>query len=334
MRAFVTGASGFIGSHLVESLIETGWNVRALVHESPLRRPGGIEAVRGDIRDPSPWKDTLLGTDVLFHLAAALGFSQLSKDGFLEVNVRGTETLFRAAKDASVRKIVHVSSAGVIGSVKKGLMAAEDYPPNPRNPYDRTKLEAERAALRFAEEGMDLIVVRPGWAYGPGDRRTFKLVEAINRGRFALVAADSGRQTPVYIDDLVRGLRLAAEKGRSGEIYHLTGKEVLTVREMASAIAEACGSRISKLALPKWFAVAAAWVLEKAYAPFGKEAPLNRSRLSFFLHPKALSNEKARKELGFEPAVDFRTGTRNVVAWYREQGWLRIFSNADRCQER
>ena len=322
MRAFVTGASGFIGSHLVESLIETGWSVRALVHQSPLRRPNGIEAVPGDIRDPGPWKDTLRGTDVLFHLAAAVGFSRLSEDGFLEVNARGTEALFRAAKDAGVRKTVHVSSAGVIGSVKKGLVAAEDYTPNPRNTYDRTKLDAERAALRFAAEGMDLVVVRPGWAYGPGDRRTFKLIEAINRGRFALVAADRGRQTPVYIDDLVRGLRLTAEKGRTGEIYHLTGNEILTVREMASAIAEACGARIPKVALPKWSAIAAAWVLEKAFAPFGKEAPLNRSRLSFFLHPKALSNEKARKELGFEPAVDFRTGTKKAVAWYREQGGL------------
>lgn len=322
MRAFVTGASGFIGSHLVESLIETGWSVRALVHESSLRRSNGIETVLGDIRDPGPWKDTLRGTDVLFHLAAALGFSRLSKDGFLDVNTRGTKALFRAAKDAGVRKTVHVSSAGVIGSVKKDLVATEDYAPNPRNTYDLTKLEAERTALRFAGEGMDLVVVRPGWAYGPGDRRTFKLVEAVNRGRFALVAADSGRQTPIYINDLIRGLRLAAEKGRAGEIYHLTGNEVLTVREMASAIAEACGARIPKFALPKWSAIAAAWVLEKAFAPFGKEAPLNRSRLSFFIHPKALSNEKARKELGFEPAVDFRTGTRKAVAWYREQGWL------------
>jgi dihydroflavonol-4-reductase len=322
MRAFVTGVSGFIGSSLAESLIEKGWSVRALVHESPLRRPGGVEVVRGDIRDPGPWKETLRGTDVLFHLAAAVGFSRLSEDGFLEVNARGTEALFRAAKDAGVRKTVHVSSAGVIGSVKKGLVAAEDYAPNPRTTYDRTKLEAERVALRFAAEGMDLVVVRPGWAYGPGDRRTFKLIEAINRGRFALVTADSGSQTPVYIDDLVRGLRLTAEKGRTGEIYHLTGNEILTVREMASAIAEACGARIPKVALPKWSAIAAAWVLEKAFAPFGKEAPLNRSRLSFFLHPKALSNEKARKELGFEPAVDFRTGTKKAIAWYREQGWL------------
>ena len=296
--------------------------MRALVHQSPLRLPDGIEVVRGDIRDPGPWKETLRGTDVLFHLAAAVGFSRLSKNGFLEVNARGTEALFRAARNAGVRKTVHVSSAGVIGSVKKGLVAAEDYAPKPQTTYDRTKLEAERIALRFAAEGMDLVVVRPGWAYGPGDRRTFKLIKAIHGGRFALVAPDSGRQTPVYIDDLVLGLRLAAEKGRAGEIYHLTGNEVLTVREMASAIAEACGSRIPKTALPKFFAIAAAWVLEKAFAPFGKEAPLSRSRLSFFLHPKALSNEKARRELGFEPAVDFQAGTKKAVAWYREHGWL------------
>ena len=107
MRAFVTGASGFIGSRLVESLLEQGWSIRALVHESPLRRPGKIESVLGDIRDPDPWKDTLRGTDVLFHLAAALGFSRLSKDGFFEVNARGTEALFRAARNTGVRRIVH-----------------------------------------------------------------------------------------------------------------------------------------------------------------------------------------------------------------------------------
>ena len=322
MRAFITGASGFIGSSLAQSLVEKGWTVRALVHERPLQPYEGIDVVRGDIRDPGPWKETLRGTDVLFHLAAAVGFTRLSKNGLLEVNVKGTEALFRAALEAGVRKTVHVSSAGVIGSVKKGLLAAEDYPPNPQTAYDRTKLEAERAALRFAAEGMNLVVVRPGWAYGPGDRRTFKLIEAIDRGRFALVAGDSGCQTPIYIDDLVSGLRLAAEIGGRGETYHLTGNEVLTVREMASAIAAACGSRISKFSLPKFFATAAAWVLEKAYAPFGKEPPLSRSRLSFFLHPKALSNEKARRELASQPAVDFRTGTKKAVAWYREQGWL------------
>ena len=91
---------------------------------------------------------------------------------------------------------------------------------------------------------------------------------------------------------------------------------------MAAIIAEACGVPAPRLRIPVLAARLAAWGLEKAFAPFGKEAPLNRSRLAFFLDAKALSNAKARRELGFRPEVDFRTGAARTVAWYREQGWL------------
>lgn len=322
MQAFVTGASGFLGSHLVRRLTAGGWKVRALDLAAPLSSAPGIEVVLGDVRDPGPWKKGLSGTDVLFHLAAALGASRLSGEAFLEINAGGTESVLGAAREAGVRKMVSVSSAGVIGAVEPGVVADEDTPPNPQNAYDRSKLEAERIALEFARRGTEVVVVRPGWAYGPGDRRSFKVIKAVHDRRFALVAPDRGRQTPVFIDDLVEGFLLAAEKGRRGEIYHLTGGEVLTVRRMAALIAEACGIPAPKLRLPVLPARLAAWVLEKAFAPFGREAPLNRSRLAFFLDPKALSNAKARRELGFRPEVDFRTGMARAVAWYREQGWL------------
>jgi dihydroflavonol-4-reductase len=322
MQAFVTGASGFIGTHLVRRLAAGGWKVRALVHTNSVSPVPGLETVTGDIRDPGPWKESLKGTNVLFHLAAALGFSRFSGDEFLKVNALGTEALLGAALEAGIGKTVHVSSAGVIGAVKPGTIADEGTPPNPRNDYDRSKLEAERITMGFVGRGMDLVVARPGWVYGPGDRRTFKIIKAVNDRRFALVAPDRGRQTPVFIGDLVEGLLLTAEKGRRGEIYHLAGDEVLTIRRMAAVLADACGVPVPRLRIPVLPAKLAAWALEKAFAPFGKEAPLNRSRLAFFIHPKALSNEKARRELGFRPEVDFQTGAARAVAWYREQGWL------------
>ena len=322
MQAFVTGASGFIGTHLVRRLAAGGWTVRALDLAAPLSPAPGIDIVRGDIRDPGPWKKALAGTDVLFHLAAALGASGLSGQGFLQINARGTEAVLGAAREAGVGKTVHVSSVGVVGAVKPGAIADEDAPPNPRNAYDRSKLEGERIALDLARGGAEVVVVRPGWVYGPGDRRTFKVIKAVHDRRFALVAPDRGRQTPIFIDDLVDGLLLTAEKGRRGEIYHLTGDEVLTVRRMAALIAEACGVPAPRLRIPVLPARIVAWALEKAFAPLGKEAPLNRSRLAFFLDPKALSNAKARRDLGFRPKVDFRTGAARAVAWYREQGWL------------
>ncbi len=322
MQAFVTGASGFIGSHLVRRLTAGGWKVRALDLAAPHSPAPGVEVVLGDIRDPAPWKKALEGTDVLFHLAAALGASRLSEEAFREVNAGGTEAVLGAAQEAGIKRTVTVSSAGVIGAVEPGTIADESTPPNPQNAYDRSKREAERVALELARRGAEIVIVRPGWVYGPGDRRTLKVIKAIHDRRFALVAPDRGQQTPIFIDDLAEGFLLAAEKGRRGEIYHLTGNEVLTVRRMAALIAEACGVPAPRLRLPVVPAKLAAWALEKAYAPFGKEAPLNRSRLAFFLDPKPLSNAKARRELGFRPAVDFRIGVARAVAWYREQGWL------------
>ena len=321
-RAFVTGASGFVGRHLVRRLAAGGWSVIAFDVTAPPSPAPGVEAVVGDVRDPGPWKSSLAGADVLFHAAAALGASRLSDEGFLEINAGGTRAVLGAAREAGVGRVVHISSAGVIGAVEEGTVADEDAPPNPRNAYDRSKLEGERIALEAAGKGAGVAVVRPGWIYGPGDRRTFKVIKAVHDRRFALVAPDRGRQTPIFIDDLVDGLVRAAETGRRGEIYHLAGDEVLTVRRMAALIAEACGVPPPRLRIPVVPARLAAWALEKAFAPLGREAPLNRSRLAFFLDPKALSNAKARRELGFRPGTDFRAGTARAVAWYREQGWL------------
>ncbi|MBU1457035.1 MAG: NAD(P)-dependent oxidoreductase, partial [Proteobacteria bacterium] len=163
---------------------------------------------------------------------------------------------------------------------------------------------------------------RPGWAYGPRDRRTFKLIKAVCAGRFIMVTRGAGLQTPVYIDDLIKGIQLAAEEGKRGETYHLAGGEILTVRDMVRAIALACGKKPARLFIPLLPARLAALLLEAAYAPRGKEAPFNRSKLSFFIHSKPLSIEKARHELGYAPEVDFRSGITRTVSWYRSQNWL------------
>ena len=322
MQAFVTGASGFIGGHLSAALVRRGWTVRALVHQTKLSGSPEVQAIRGDIQDFGLLKEVLQGTDVLFHLAAALGASLIDRDKFFRINVEGTENVLRAARENAVKKVIHFSSAGVLGAVKKNDVAAEDYPLNPQNIYDLTKLEGEKTALRFAAEGMKVAVIRPGWTYGPGDRRTFKLIKSINQGRFFLVAGGKGVQTPIYIEELVDGILLCAENGRPGEIYHLAGKEILQVREMAEDIAAACGKRIPRFSLPRVPARLAAFALEKLFGLAGKEAPLSRSKLSFFLHSKPLSIQKAEREFGFSPGTDFKKGIRLAVSWYKENGWL------------
>jgi len=322
MRAFITGGSGFIGGHLVESLVARGFEVRALVHRRPLRPDVKVETWPGDICDKELLRRALKGTDILFHLASALGASAIGRDEFRRINAQGTESVLESALSAGVGRVVHFSSAGVLGSVRKGDIAAESSPPKPISIYDKTKLEGEEAALRFARKGLDVVILRPGWAYGPGDRRTFKLIKAVSSGRFVMATRGKGFQTPVYIDDLVKGILLAGEKGQKGEVYNLAGGEILTVRAMVGEIAAACGRKLPRVYLPALPARPAALLLEKAFAPLRREPPLNRSKLSFFIHSKPLSIDKAKLALGYAPEFNFRNGIARSVSWYRSQGWL------------
>jgi len=115
---------------------------------------------------------------------------------------------------------------------------------------------------------------------------------------------------------------LVAAKGRPGATYHLAGNEILSAEEMARAVAAACGVPAPRLKLPKGLTVAAAFLLEKIFALAKKETFLNRGKLSFFLDPKAMSSDRAKKELGYAPAMDFGRGIGLAIAWYRENGWL------------
>lgn len=322
MQALVTGASGFIGSHLLRALTADGWQVRAYIHATPVEQIPAVASVSGDILDEPALERAMAGVDTVFHLAAAVGSTVTDPQAFLAVNVRGTEAVLAAARRAGVGRVVHFSSIAVLGAVKAGEAADEEYSPAPRTHYDRSKLVSEQAACRAAAAGLDVVIIRPGWVYGPGDRRTFKLIRAVCCRRFALIAGAQGRQTPVYIDDLVSGTMLAARKGRSGGVYHLAGDEVLTPEEMACIVAAACGVIAPRLRLPQWLAKSAAAVMERAFGLLRREAPLNRGKLAFFLDSKAMSAARAKRELGFAPAIDFRSGVARAIAWYRENGWL------------
>jgi dihydroflavonol-4-reductase len=322
MKAFITGASGFIGTHLAQKLLDLNWQVSILRHVRDMPGQENCRVFKGDIRDPGYLKKSLEGVDIVFHLAAALGASRIAREEFFRINAEGTHNVLQSAQEAGVGKVIHCSSAGVLGSVKENRPAGENHPAYPQDIYDKTKLEGENIALRFAENGGNVVVIRPGWAYGPGDRRTFKLIKAVISGKFVLLTKGSVIQTPVYVDDLVRGILRCAEKGQAGEIYHLAGREVLTVKEITSAIAHASGVKFSQFPLPVFLLKVAAWKLEMLYKLLGREAPLTRGKLAFFIHPKPLSIQKARTQLDFEPEWDFNTGIASAIAWYRQNGWL------------
>lgn len=322
MNAFVTGAAGFIGSRLVDELLRNNWSVSVLVHKRTPSSGKKCKLVQGDITDSKNLFKIPAGTDVVFHLAAALGASLMGRAGFQQVNAGGTDNVITAASRAGVKRVIHFSSAGVLGAVNSGETADEDYPLKPKNIYDETKLEGERIALRHAEDGMDVVVIRPGWVYGPGDRRTFKLIKAISTKRFVLVTKGEKWQTPVYIDDLIQGIFLCVEKGKPGGIYNVAGNEILTVRQITEIIAASAGTRIPRFSLPLLPLKAAAWSMEITFRLINKEAPLTTGKLAFFIHPKPLNIKKAEQALGYSPCVDFKEGIRMALSWYKQKGWL------------
>lgn len=320
----VTGGTGFIGRHLCRRLLAEGCRVRVLCRDAC--RAGeldaGVEAVIGDVTSPASLPAAFAGADTIFHLASALGATPFGPQGFFAVNAEGTRHVLAAARAAGTRRIVHCSSVGVLGNIQ-GPPAAEDAPLRPEDDYERSKARGEEIARGKAAAGLPVVIARPGWAYGPGDRRTFKLIQAIAKRRFFFVGDGTTREHPVFIDDLTAGLaRCRPADLAPGEVITIAGDEIVTIEDLCGRIARAIGVPPTRLHVPREPLRTVAALLEGAFKAVGREAPLTRAKVDFFLKHRAYDTAKAKRLLGFAPRVRLDEGLPRTVAWYREQGWL------------
>jgi dihydroflavonol-4-reductase len=319
----VTGGTGFIGRHLCRRFLAEGCRVRVLCRAAaPNDLAGAVEVAPGDVTRPASLSAAFAGAETVFHLASSLGATPCGPQEFSAVNAEGTRHVLEAARAAGTRRVVHCSSVGVLGGIQ-GPPAAEDAPLNPQDDYERTKAQGERIAREQAARGLPVVVVRPGWAYGPGDRRTFKLIRAIARRRFFFVGDGATREHPVFIDDLVAGMALCRTAPLSpGEVITIAGDEIVTIEDLCGRIARALGVPLSRLHVPSEPLRTGAGLLEGLFKVFGKEAPLTRAKVDFFLKHRAYDTSKARRLLGFAPRVRLDEGLPRTIAWYRQQGWL------------
>jgi nucleoside-diphosphate-sugar epimerase len=318
MRVLITGAGGFIGSHLVDSQLEQGHNVRAVdLHLDLLQHQAAhprLEAVRGDITEKGTVQKLLEGIDVVFHLASAHLDVSLSNEYYHRVNVGATLSLLEAARQAGVKRFVHCSSVGVIGDVKHPP-ADETAGCHPVNIYERTKLEGEKVALDFARRtGFSMVVVRPAWVYGPRCPRTAKLFRAISKGRFPIFGSGRNMRHPVYIADAICGLELCAETPDvDGEIFIIAGKTPVESRELVRAIREQLGVRTSQIHLPIFLGQMAGLALELLFRLMDRQPPFSRRSMDFFLKHNAYTIAKAQRRLNYCPEVDLPTGIRKTI---------------------
>lgn len=324
MKVLVTGAGGFIGSHLVDSQIEKGHEVRAVdLHLDLLRHLDGhprLESALGDITDEKLVKEWVEGVEVVYHLASAHLDVALSDEHYRRVNVDGTLCLLEAALRAGVRRFVHCSSVGVIGDVENPP-ADEVSDCHPTNIYEKTKLEGERAALDFSRRtGLPVVVMRPAWVYGPRCPRTAKLIRTISKGRFPIFGSGKNMRHPVYISDAVRGLELCAEtENIQGEVFIIAGEAPVESRELVSVIAREMNIRTSQIHLPVFLGQWGGLALELLFKPLGKQPPFSRRSMDFFLKHNAYSIGKAQHRLNYRPKVDLQTGIRQTIAGLKNQ---------------
>lgn len=325
-KAFVTGANGFTGSHLVRKLVTAGVPVRALVrHSSNTEVLSGldVELVHGDLAEASSLKGHLDGIGTVYHVAAAYRQEGIPKQQFFKVNVEGTRNLLEEARRAGVNRFVHCSTVGVQGEIRNPP-ATEEAPYNPGDWYQESKMEGEILAKKFfAEDGLPGVVVRPVGIYGPGDSRFLKLFKFINNGKFRMLGSGDVLYHLTYVEDLVDGIILCGErKAAVGETFTIGGPQYLPLRELVQLIADQLGKPVSRLRLPIWPIMGAAVACETICRPLGVEPPIYRRRLDFFTKDRAFDISKAKKFLGYQPSVALRQGIAITADWYRSQGLL------------
>lgn len=331
MTALVTGATGFVGCHVARQLAERGEKMRLLVRASS--RCDNIEAldsrlvevVCGDLTDAASLRDALHGCDTLYHVAADYRLWSKDPQELYRANVDGTRSLLQAAGDAGVTKIVYTSTVGALGIPHDGTPGTESTPVSEADMighYKRSKYLAEQEALRFAEQGLPIVIVNPSTPVGENDIKPTPtgqiILDFLNRRLPAFI--DTGLNL-VDVRDVAAGIILAGEKGQVGERYIL-GNRDMSLREMLGTLATITGMPAPRIQMPyavAWLAVGIENVIAERILHRAPAHPFEGVRMA--RHKMYFSAEKAVRELGL-PQSPVEQALRRAVDWFRANGYV------------
>jgi dihydroflavonol-4-reductase len=327
--SLVTGASGFVGAAVARAILAAGGNIRVLVRPaSPRKNLDGldVEIFEGDLRDPASLDRAVAGARFLFHVAADYRMWVRDPKIMFEINVVGTENLFRAAMRAGVEKIVYTSSVATLKVDAIGTPGDESRPSHEAEAigvYKRSKIAAENAVRRLiADEGLQAVIVHPSTPIGPRD------IKPTPTGRI-IVEAASGRMPAfvdtglnlVHVDDVAAGHLAALARGRIGEGYVLGGQDV-GLGEMLGEIAHIMGRKPPRLRIPRRVLYPVAALAEAAAAVTGREPFATLDGLRMAKNKMFFSSAKAESELSY-PARPFPEALRDAIKWFGEAGMIR-----------
>jgi nucleoside-diphosphate-sugar epimerase len=319
-RALVTGATGCLGRHLVDALVERGTSVRALARESSQTEhleSLGIEVKRGSLVDEGDLEHAVAGVDTVFHLGGLVrddpdDTSDELWQELCHVNVEGSERLARLAASAGAERFVFASSLRLSGFGNQ-ILWPEDGARTNGDLYARSKALAEDALMEVGRDtALEVVCIRPRFIYGNHDRHVLpQLVESLERG-VVPVASNETICDIVYVGDCVQALLLAAERPVAGRSYNITSGECLSFREILSEVGRALGTTPRFLPMPPSVLVGAATGAELVARALGRRPGFSRARVRWLMNDHHFSIAKARHELGYQPRYPLRDGLAEV----------------------
>lgn len=322
----VTGANGFIGSHLTEALLARGYRVRCMVRQSSDLRyiqhlP--VEWTHADLSEPEQLRQACQTVDMVCHCAALT--RAVDEDTFLRVNAGGTEALARAAMEASpgLRRFVYISSQTAAGySEGPDDFVDESRPPRPVDWYGKSKWAAEQA-LHALDGYLPVTILRPTVVFGPRDRDVYAYFDLVNKHLELSLGREERWVSLIYVRDLVDLIILALEsEAAANQTYFATGWGT-TYTEVGRMVARVMEKRTLRVTVPLAALEPIVLVAKVQERLTGKPALLNEQRVLNMRQPYLLfSGDKAQRELGFAPKYDLETAIEETATWYRENDWL------------
>ena len=325
----VTGATGLVGSHVVERARQRGIRTRALVRPSSDTRmldSWGVEKAVGDMADPGSLPAALAGVTVVVHCAAKVG-DWGPVEEYRAANVHGLENLLDAAEaTGALRRYVHISSLGVYPARDHyGTDESEPTSTKGIDGYTLTKVEAEQVVQRrVREKRLPAVVLRPGFIYGPRDRTVLpKILDRLRTRKFAFLGSGEKLMNNTFVGNLVDAIFLVMDRDEAvGQTYNVTDGRLVSKKEFIDTIADLAEYRRPTKHVPLPVARALARAMEGTWKLLGKkQAPLlSGARIKVLGLNLDYSIDKLRRELDYEPRVPFAEGMRETVDWFREQG--------------
>jgi nucleoside-diphosphate-sugar epimerase len=326
MKALVTGANGFIGSHLVEYLDEQGWEIRCLVRrQSNLRwiEHLNLSCVYGDCRDKASIEEAVQDQEVVFHLAGKIKASDY--DTYFATNCTGTRNMVEACleKNPNLKCFVHISSIAAAGPSERQELLNEDGPCKPYNDYGKTKLLGEKIVQEHGKH-LPYVIIRPPNVYGPREQEVYSILKVIQKRLKPLLGTGEQQTTLCHVHDLVRGMVLAAASPEAtGRVYYITDGTTHSYREIADLIARELGVAGFIVPLPHHLLLLVVMLMSVAgfltkKPPFLTIERLREVRRTYLL----FDGTRAEQDLGYRPKVNLEQGVRSTIDWYRQEGLL------------